>query len=212
MHADIGFPLTREYVSIAPASDLHEAVRSWLKRANPICLLHPHGFYVVLLSRNDTDEWRFHFWPKGPRTVVGMPAAIHTHDRHVESRVLQGQITNVLYEVVTAADGGRPLYEVSYLGDRYKSATSNCLKRTSTRVRLLPQHREVMRRGNRYHVERHAYHEVEVPEQCATATLVCMYGRSPGAVRVVGLEGYPNTISFKRVESSALAFVEELYP
>ena len=67
-----------------------------------------------------------------------------------------------------------------------------------------------VQRGNTYHVERHAYHEVTVPNHVATSTLVCMHGRAPGAVMVVGLDGYPETIAFKRTERRADDFLVQL--
>ena len=170
--------------------------------------MHPHGFYVVLLSRTDTEEWRFHFWPKGVRLITGMPAFIHTHDRHVESRILQGQLTNILYDVRAVSTDGQPLYAVEYAGDRYASATSNCLRQTTTRVEANVLRRDTVRCGGTYHVERHAYHEALVPEQLATSTLVCMHGQVPGSVMVVGLDGYPKTIAFRRSEHYARTFAD----
>jgi len=210
MYADLGFPLTLDHVRTAPVPVLLTAVKTWLELENPICLMHPLGFYVVLLDRTETEEWRFHFWPKGSRLIAGIPAAIHTHDRHVESRILQGELTNILYDVATVPSGGQPLYEVTYGGDRYSSATSNFLRQTTSRVEPTIRCRDTMGCGDIYHVERHAYHEAVVPEKLATCTLVCMHGRSPGAVMVVGLDGYPETITFRRVEDRALAFVDQL--
>jgi len=210
MYAELGFPLTRNYVRTAPVSALLGAVKKWLERDNPTCLVHPHGFYVVLLGRTKNEEWRFHFWPKGFRTITGMPAYIHTHDRHVESRVLQGQLTNILYDVAMVPTGGQPLYEVGYDGDRYASATSNFLCQTTTRVQPIIRRRHNVVCGETYHIERHAYHEAEVSQQIATSTLVRMYGRLPRAVTVVGLDGYPQTVAFVRAEMRALAFAEQL--
>lgn len=210
MYANLGFPLTRQHVCTAPASDLRAGVKKWLERENPICLLHPLGFYVVLLCRNDTEEWRFHFWPKGPRPIRGIPACIHTHDCHVESRILQGQLTNVLYDVLPVQSGGHPLYEVSYGGDRYVSATANYLRQTDKRVEPVVRSSDTMVYGDKYHIERHAYHEALVPEQQETSTLVCMYERSQGAVMVVGKTGYPETITFRRTDHRSCAFLERL--
>lgn len=210
MLADLGFPLTWDHVRTAPLPALLAAVKTWLKRENPICLMHPHGFYVALLGRTETEDWRFHFWPLGSRAITGMPAFIHTHDCHVESRVLKGQLTNILYDVAAVPSGGQPLYEVGYGGDRYASATSNFLRQTTTRVQPIIQCRDTIGCGDTYHVERHAYHEAAVPERLATVTLVCMHGRSPGAVMVVGLDGYPEAIAFRRAEHRAFAFVEWL--
>ena len=212
MYADLGFPLTWDHVRTAPVPSLLAAVKAWLKRENPICLMHPHGFYVVPLGRTETEEWRFHFWPEGSRTITGMPARIHTHDRHVESRVLQGQLTNILYDLAVVPAGGQPLYEVAYDGDRYAPATSNFLRRSTIRVQPIIRCRDTLERGDKYHVERHGYHEAVVPEQLATSTLVCMHGHSPGVVMVVGLAGYPETIAFRRAEHRALVFAAMLSP
>jgi len=212
MYADLGFPVTLDHVRSAPVSVLLAAVKRWLERENPACLMHPHGFFIVLLGRTETEEWRLHFWPQGPRSITGMPAFIHTHDRHVESRILQGQLTNILYDVAAVPTGGQPLYEVGYGGDRYASATSNFLRYATTRVQAIVRRRDTMRRGDKYYVERFAYHEAVVPEQLATSTLVCMHGRAPGAIRVVGLDGYPGTIAFTRAEHRAHAFAGQLSP
>ena len=36
----------------------------------------------------------------------GCPAFIHTHDRYVESRVLEGELTNIRYDVREVTLGG----------------------------------------------------------------------------------------------------------
>ena len=143
MPADIGFPLTFEHVQSAPSHDLLAAIGSWIDRVNPTCLVHPHGFFVVLLDRSEARDWRFHFWPKGPRTLTSMPAMVHT--------------------VSTA---------------------------------------RTLKAGSCYRIEAHAYHEAAVSEGAATATIVCMHSQSPGTVKVLGLDGYPERIEFHRSELS----------
>jgi hypothetical protein len=210
MSVDLGFPLTLDYVRGASSDILLTAIKQWLEQENPICLLHPHGFYVVLLGRNETEEWRFHFWPQGSRVITGMPAFIHTHDRHIESRILQGQLTNILYAAPEVPIGGQPLYVVSYVGDRYMPATSNLLRNTTIRVQPVIRHRDILNCGDMYHVERHEYHEAVVSEQTYTATLVCMHSPLSGAVKVIGLDEYPDTITFMRDECRAKAFAEKI--
>lgn len=204
MRADLGFSLTLDSVRAAPANDLLAALRSWLIKTNPICLMHPHGFYVVPLDRTEKGDWRFHFWPEGQRAVVGMPAFIHTHDCHVESRILQGELTNVTYQVAAIAKDGLPLYEVGYSGDRYTKSTSNSLVKTSEQVVARASKTEALGTGQCYRVERHAYHEAVVSEGLATATLVWMHSRLSGPVKVVGCDGYPERIEFNRVDHSGL--------
>lgn len=210
MFANHGLPLTFEYVHSTPVTELLSKVKAWVEQFDPICLMHPHGFYVVLLGRTDTEEWRFHYWPKGPRRILGMPAYIHTHNRHVCSRILEGQLTNVLYEVGEVETGGKPLYEVTYGGDRYLSTTSNGLLRTTARVIPVIQQRNTVRSGEIYTVERHAYHAAEVSEHIPTATLVCMHGDPMGGAKVVGLDGFPNAIYFKRTDIRASTLLDKL--
>lgn len=207
MFAESRLSVTREDLRTAPVAGLVETIGAWLARDNPTCLMHPHGFFVVLLARNETEEWRLHFWPRRFRPITGMPAFIHTHDCHVESRILLGQLTNVGYDLIEVSSNGQPLYEVSYGGDRYSPAASNCLRRTGSRVRVAANRNQTLTTGDSYFIERHTYHEAKVPETIATATLVCMYGCCPGAVMVVGLDGYPETITFHRTEHRASAFV-----
>ncbi len=210
MLADLDIPMEWGRVREEPLAALQCAVKAWLMRESPNCLIHPHGFYVVLLGRTETEEWRLHFWPHGPRIVTGMPAFIHTHNCHVESRILKGQITNILYNVSADSTGCQPLYEVDYSGDRYAAATSNRLRKTATRVHVAIQQRDTYTCGDTYNVERNAYHEAVVSDRDFTSTLVCMHGRSTDSVMVVGLDGYPQTIAFTRAEYRALDFAEWL--
>lgn len=204
MLADFGFPLEWSRVSTEPLPTLQSALKTWLKRARPSCLIHPHGFYVVHLGQAGTQEWRLHFWPEGPRTVTGMPAFIHTHNCHVESRILKGEVTNILYDVIADPAGAHPLYEVGYSGDRYAADTSNRLWKSTTRVNTVIRRQDIYTCGESYNIDRNAYHEAVVPVQTPTTTLVCMHGRSTTSVMVVGLDGYPQGIAFKRAEYRAL--------
>ena len=212
MFAEFGFPLELDAVFAVPVPVLLASVSAWLEKDDPICLMHPNGFYVVLLARTETEDWRFHFWPTGPRPIVGIPSSIHTHDRHVESRILQGQVTNIVYDIKNVADHGRPIYEVEYGGDRYTASTSNSLRLTNERVVASIRSRETSGIGDTYHVERHDFHEAVVSEDIATATLVCFHGRSPGPVRIIGVDGYPEVITFSRAEYRAHSFSKQLRP
>ena len=208
MSGKLHFPLSLDYVRAAPLRELCSSLQEYLRYENPPCLLHPHGFYVVLLGRSEGEEWRFHLWPQLKLDITGMPAFIHTHDSHVDSRLLHGQLTNTVYEADTVTVGGYPLYQVGYNGDRYAPATSNFLQHTGTRVQPKLQYSRTFQSGDCYHVERHCFHEVRVLQHQVTSTLVCMHGRSAGAVRVIGLDGYPDAIAFTRVMRHARDFVE----
>ncbi|MBA4142829.1 MAG: hypothetical protein H0X43_07450 [Nitrosospira sp.] len=137
-----------------------------------------------------------------------MPAFIHTHDRHIESRVLQGELTNILYDVGGVSFGGRPLYIVEYGGDRYASSTANLLRRTDRRLEPTVRRRESVGPGGMYRIERQTFHEAIVPENLTTITLVCMHSRSPGPVKVIGIDGYSEVIAFVRAEHRAQVFLK----
>ncbi|MEZ0000941.1 hypothetical protein [Sinorhizobium fredii] len=200
MPAELTLPLSLQYVRETPAEHLLAAVKNWLSRSNPICLVHPHGFFVVPVDRTDVGDWRFHLWPKGKRPVRGMPAFIHNHDRHVDSRILSGHLTNITYDVALVEEDGLPLYDVGYGGDRYEKSTSNFLLKTTSQVQARTLQTETVLTGQHYRVDRYAYHEAQVPEGVCTASLAWMHSKVPGPVNVVGIDGYPERIEFQRME------------
>lgn len=190
--------LSVRFSSACSTKEIFGEIRDLLATENPTCLRHPHGFYVALLARNSDEEWRLHVWPKGRRRITGMPAFIHTHNCRVESRVLIGTLTNVTYEAVDVSIGGAPLYEVGYSADRYLSNTTNRLERLDRRVDMRVHQSLEVNAGMTYCVERHEFHEVVVPNEQMTATLVRMTARRPGPVFVAGVDGFPALIDFKR--------------
>ena len=165
-------------------------------------------FSVATTQRNGV----FTFGQKNPELLLAcLPISIiHTHDRQVDSRVLQGQLTNILYDVNTVSVGGHPLYQVSYHGDRYAAMTTNILRNTHRRAQTLIRSYHTIKCGDTYQIERHCYHESVVSQQLATSTIVCMHERSPGAIMVVGLDGYPETITFTRTEQCARTLAEQI--
>ena len=203
MLVKIPFPLTLDYVRSAPTSALFASLQSWVKVSDPTCLLHPHGFAVVLL-RSGFEDWRLHWWPKGPRTLTGMPGMIHTHDKIIESRILTGQIENVLYDVSAVPTGGQSVYEVAYAGNKYIRNTANVLQKTAERVQASASNIQTLKAGDCYRIENHVYHEAIVPDDAVTATIVCMHSPSPGPIKVIGLDGYPEQLEFQRIECRAV--------
>jgi hypothetical protein len=91
--------LSRDLVANTEAVELLCRIRKWISATGPACLVHPLGFCVVLLQKNDDEEWRFHVWPKGARRITGMPALIHTHNKVVESKILRGEVANIIYRL-----------------------------------------------------------------------------------------------------------------
>ena len=195
--------------SMSPAL-LIEEVRGWIKEKDPICLLHPHGFWIVLLNKSEMQEWRFHYWPRGPRKITGMPAMIHTHDRVVDSRILVGELKNILYNTTNIGSDGRPIYEVAYYGDKFVQETSNVLKKTGEQAKVVPKVATILQIGNSYRVEPHTYHEAVVPKELSTATIVCMHSRVPGPAKVLGLPSYPEEIVFQRLTRPARELLQHI--
>lgn len=210
MPAELDSLLQRPLAWEAPVPTLLAAIRRWISTTKPSCPLHPHGFHVLLLKRSEGEEWRLHLWPSTVRQSTGMPARIHTHDRHVESRILKGSLLNLDYLPTTTNEHGHPLYSVTYAGDRYVGDTSNVLQNTGERITLTLTGRRQYGIGDHYRLERHTYHEAVVPEQQATITLVCMHSRDPGPIMVVGLDGYPQQVRFERTKNEASIFLENL--
>ena len=203
MPADLAAILTAEYVQTATPSALLADIRGWMEAAQPSSLIHPHGFLVLLLHRLDRDEWRFHVWPQGMRLTSGMPGRIHTHDKIVDSRVLKGELTNVVYSVAEAPTGGLPVYEVRYPSDKYDPQATNLLKRSAARVDASAIGEQIVLAGERYSVPAHVFHQAVVPETICTCTIVRMHSPAPGPVKVIGIDGYPETIGLQRAECSA---------
>ncbi|GLO55140.1 hypothetical protein PPUJ20066_11760 [Pseudomonas putida] len=210
MPADLSELLCRERFTSCDRGDLLLALKQWIAACNPTCLMHPHGFYVLLLKRGNGEEWRLHLWPSDRGDGYGMPARVHTHDKHVDSRILIGTLSNLQYTVNEAESGGAPLYEAHYQGDRYQQHTRNVLRKTAARVDLTLQERSLMLAGDSYRIERHTYHEAVPSPGLTTCTLVCMHSPAPGSIKVVGLDGYPDELSFERSEHQGHVFLRYL--
>lgn len=199
--------LNLDYLHNSPAKAMELAILSWMKEGRN-GLIHPHGFYVFPILSKDQEEWRLHVWPKGTRTINGMPAFIHTHDVCIDSRVLRGELTNIEYDISETQTDGCPLYEVNYKGNKYLQKTSNVLCKTDVRVKVTSTAQSVIKLGQSYQIRPHVFHEALVSKEISTSTLVCMHSRSPGKVKVVGLDGYPETICFQRKHCSSLDVLE----
>ena len=203
MCADLDFPISLQtYHSTSPGV-LLEQVKDWLRKKVPTCLMHPNGFWVVLLSRSEMEEWRFHFWPLGEAKTTGTLTMIHTHDRVVESRVILGKVKNTLFREMDAESGGRPVYGVSYGGDRFVQGTPNILRRTGQLTAVTPTVEQVLKVGDCYRVEAHTYHEAVVERYVAAATVVRMHSPISGGAKVLGLPASPDQIAFQRPRGSS---------
>jgi hypothetical protein len=196
--------LSRDLVANTEAVELLCRIRKWISATGPACLVHPLGFCVVLLQKNDDEEWRFHVWPKGARRITGMPALIHTHNKVVESKILRGEVANIIYSVAGVAKGGAPVYEVEYLGDRYALGSANVLVRSGSRVKPTAVSKQLIRVNQSYAIPAHVFHQTDVAQSMSVATLVCMHSPVPGAIQLIGLDGYPDRMAFERRRCAAI--------
>lgn len=210
MHAELDELLSRDHFLSCDRGALLNALKRWIAEQNPTCLMHPHGFFVLFLKRQVDEEWRLHLWPSDRADGYGMPSRVHTHDKHVDSRILLGTLTNLQYTVSEAETGAWPLYEAHYHGDRYLKQTANVLRKTSTRVDLSAGEPSLMLAGDSYCIERHTFHEAVPSPGLTTCTLVCMHSPASGSVKVVGLDGYPDLLSFERNEHAGNMFLRYL--
>ena len=193
------FLLSLNQLRRLPSSKLLELVKEWMENSNEKCFLHPHGFWTVLLNRTETEEWRFHCWPKGARTTTGMPAKIHTHDKAIESRVVLGELRNIEYKVEKVDTLGRPIYCVAYSGDKFSQNSHNILRASGERAVAYALSEKIVRSGARYRVDAHTYHEVIVAEDVTTATICCMNSHVPGPVNVLGCTSSAEELMVQRI-------------
>ena len=198
MSGKLNLRLNLNLLRLSSPTDLLELVKSWMKDSDEKCFLHPHGFWTVLLGRCETEEWRFHYWPKGPRAMTGLPATIHNHDKAIESRVLLGELKNIEYQVEKVSTQGQPIYSVVYNGDKFSQNTNNILRDSGELAVAIPHSEEIVRRGGRYSVEAHTYHEVIVAKDIVTATICCMNSYVPGPVNVLGCPSYSKEVVIQR--------------
>ena len=192
------FDINQDAFHFLHRKDMICRLKDWVSQSKPTCLIHPHGFFVILLRKDSHDEWRLHVWPRGTRQITGMPAFIHTHNCYVESRIFSGRLVNKLYNIDYVMDHGHPLYEVVYNGDRYNAQSGNSLIHRGVRISYVESEVTAAATGCVYHVSRNAWHEAIVPSDTMTITVARMYNRSNDPVLLVGKDGYPSEIEFRR--------------
>ncbi|RII76820.1 hypothetical protein D0894_15405 [Pseudomonas monteilii] len=128
----------------------------------------------------------------------------------MESRIVRGSLLNLDYQPAASNGHGYPLYSVAYAGDRYVSKTSNVLQNTGERISLTQKARRQLGTGDHYRLEQHTSHEAIAPEQQTTITLVCMHSQDPQPIIVVGIDGYPEQVTFERTKNDASILIEHL--
>jgi hypothetical protein len=196
--------LVPECVANEDPSILRRQIASWVSESQPISTKHPYGFWVILLHRTEHEEWRFHVWPAGIKPVQGMPAPLHTHERVVESRILQGRLRNLVYDITEVAGGGLPEYEVVHGGDKYSPKNQNRLVKTGRRYAATVRETRDLILGESYSVPAHVFHEAVAPDRETTCTIVRMHAAVLGKVKILGTDGYPEELEFTRLSKPGI--------
>jgi hypothetical protein len=207
MDAEFLVTLAPTYVSKQDPEALVYKIRRWILDARPFATEHPYGFWVILLRRADNEEWRFHLWPQRRPPVTGMPAPIHTHDKVVDSRILKGALENITYLLRPTETGGLPIYEARHVSDKYSPENKNILCRTPDRFIPEVAARQNLGVGHSYNVPPHVFHEARVFEGDVTCTIVRMHSQAPGPAKILGADGYPGEIEFKRAFAPAAELI-----
>jgi hypothetical protein len=203
MTVELSIPLSSSYVAQRDPSALLDTIAEWVMCTRPISTQHPYGFWVILLCRTETEEWRFHMWSKDRSAPGGMPAPIHTHEKVVDSRILMGELENITYRVRSTDAGGYPVYVARHISDKYSPENRNLLVKTPERYIPVRASQQTLSVGDAYSVQAHVFHEARVREGILTCTIVRMHSPSPGPVQILGSDGYPPEIEFKRMSASA---------
>lgn len=201
MSDDFPSKLSSDYVAAVAPNELLKEIRNWGASTASVATKHPYGFWVILLHQTDTEEWRFHLWAENRPPTDGMPAPIHTHDKIVDSRVLLGELQNVAYDVTPVQRGGLPVYEARHSADKYTAQNKNILIKTVERRAVIVNINRIMVSGESYSVPAHSFHEAKVCDGLFTCTIVRMHSRIPGSVQILGADGYPDIIEFRRASA-----------
>ena len=75
---------------------------------------------------------------------------------------------------------------------------------------LIPIDSEDLETPCTYKHKLYTLHEALVPTDVATCTLVCMHEHADGIVKLMGVDGYPDEISFLRTDHDGSVFLEYL--
>ena len=203
MSDDFTSRLSTDYIRVVSADKLLEEICSWASSTTSVATKHPYGFWVILLRRTEAEEWRFHLWGRNRQPTNSMRAPIHTHDKIVDSRVLLGELDNVVYDVTPTQTGGFPIYEATHMADKYRPDNKNLLIKTLERRIPRIAFRKTITVGDCYTVPAHTFHEANVRDEFITCTIVQMHSQTAGPVQILGADGYPDIIEFTRASAAA---------
>ncbi|MGE8518262.1 MAG: hypothetical protein ACN6OM_16730 [Alcaligenes nematophilus] len=150
-------------------------------------LWHPLGFSSCIIKKEQEGKTlRVHFWPPNERRTKNPDWPIHTHAYALSSLILDGQLTDIQYEVEAGDEYN--VYSVTY------SNGNSEIFRTNAGLKIISKKSAIRSAGEQYRVERGIFHQSFVEFGKSTVTLVSLSEHSDEAPLVLGgagLVSYP---------------------
>ena len=167
MELMMNLPDLADQLQTADLGELKNDLRAWLEvDLGGECTAHPLGFFLFRVWTTDAVTLRLHYWPAKLRPQPVALTPIHDHVWHLRSRVLLGQLTNIVVEVEDQRSGEYDLGVITQI-DRQDAVSP-----TDRRVAIRREIRSIHAAGDYYELVPGIFHFTEVPDNNATATIV----------------------------------------
>lgn len=167
---------------------------------------HPNGFMVFRLDEVSEGDLRgsrrVHIWPGGVerKEMPGHPT-IHSHDWELQSLVLAGKYSDVIFEISTDAPA------LLTHAVKYDAETGDSIEPTGDGIRLVQREVRDVHAGDCHHMDVGVPHETLVPMSETVVTHVMMGPRHVDGMMLAGEAAF-TAKSFTR---PALSDVEQDY-
>jgi len=162
----------------APISKIIEQLLLQAKVGN--ITIHPYGFYIVKIEKQNNIQIRLHIWLDKFRKRQNPDWPPHTHSSDLNSIILNGKLTHNIWEIVHKNQAANVLYQVEY--DKNISK----LNKTSELVSLQLTNSTLYSTGDSYCLDRYIFHSVEVKNTLKAITLFITSNLGKNVQHVVG--------------------------
>lgn len=187
------FEQVREYFVARDLKNLRTSFNSLVKTFEKTNLLegnvffHPLGFaYTELFVFSNRDAIRINIWStvRHPQTPS---MEIHDHFYNINSFVIAGKLTNIVYDV-SAVSPNHSVYKGTF-----DSAEGRTLKRTEECLNAEISSTQIINQGDFYYLPKGSLHSSYVPPKEFTCTFVLASQRDSSTSRILGpLNGLDN--------------------
>lgn len=195
--------LARSLLAGAQCDSLRAQLLSYLTRTNPADILlryHPLGFLDLPLDTDSIEQSHrldvratMHIWHPGVSRPADHLPLCHAHGWELRSTVLEGTIGNQEFEVEEPADGGYPIYSISYEEDVSISTRTarGCHASRSSVARYYS-------RGDTYLISGSTYHTTVLDPASIVITAMVSNNRTPSIASTVHVPDTPAEIRYRR--------------